>query len=327
MPEQIAEPSDTAVSIGRRYVNMWAFLGMHPTNADILRRLKSADDRQFGSNMDVCGTVSEEDSKTSSWDETHMVGIRSDIWNPSESELAKALSALQQRRREHHRRGIKRSGRLSERQREELEDRLKTDAHLSMDASDIEKRRLVLKLFKSTGQRIRWSGTIEEVTTREIHNSIGSNRAILSLTGLLPGYEYLTVIQQNHRTFRIPSIFTFSFYDEARQRMWYVSIKRKWLSIGADFLLESEGRRIGEIDGKLLGFGYNAYITVHEPSLAENRHFMDLVTLFASSVGYHRAMRRTLRRCLAAIKRGEANKHVVEDEEFWLLKNPRRRAA
>jgi len=90
---------------------MWSFLHMHPTNFDLLQRLKSADDRQFGANMDVCGTISERDLR-SDWEKTHVVGIRSDVW--------------------------------------------KSAGH----------RRLVLKLFKSTGERIRWAGTVEEITTR-----------------------------------------------------------------------------------------------------------------------------------------------------------------
>ena len=91
--------------------------------------------------------------------------------------------------------------------------------------------------------------------------------------------------------------------------------------------IESEGRSIGEIDGQLVGFGYNAYVTVTEPDLAGNGDFLDLVTLFAASVGYHRAMRRSLRRRVKAAIRGETYRHVVEDEEFWLLRNLRRRAA
>ena len=196
-----------------------------------------------------------------------------------------------------------------------------------MKVSDIEHRRLVMKMFKSTGERIRWTGTIEEITTREVHNSIGSRRAVLSLAVLLPGYEYLVMVQQNHRTCRIPSIFTFGFYAEDQDRMWYVDIKRKWFSFGADFAIESGGRKIGEIDGKLFGLGYNAYVRVHEPALAENRHFLDLLTLFATTVGYHRAMRRSVKRRVRAALSGRSFQHVVEHEEFWLLKNPRRLAA
>jgi hypothetical protein len=252
---------------------MWAFKSLSPSNIDLLQRLKSGDDRQFGTNMDVCGTISEQDLKTSDWDRTHIVGIRSDVWN--------------------------------------------SDKH----------RRLVMKMFKSTGKRIRWTGTVEEITTREVHNSMGSRRAVLSLAVLLPGYEYVVMVQQNHRTFRIPSIFTFSFYDEDADYVWYITLKRRWFSLGADFVIESGGRKIGYIDGKLIGFGYNAHIHVYEPVLAENRRFLDLLSLFAASVGYHRAMRRSVKQRVREIQSGKVPKHVVEDEEFWLLKNPRRRAA
>jgi hypothetical protein len=144
---------------------------------------------------------------------------------------------------------------------------------------------------------------------------------------MLPGYDYIVMVQQNHRTFRIPSIFTFCFFDEDQDQLWHISLKRKWFSFGADFSIESGGRKIGEIDGKLISFGYCAYIQVDEPTLADNRRFIDLLTLFATSVGYHRAMRRSIKRRIRAVNKGDTFHHVVEDEEFWLLKNPRRRAA
>ncbi len=86
--------------------------------------------------------------------------------------------------------------------------------------------------------------------------------------------------------------------------------------------MESAGQQIGEIDGKLIGFGYNAYLSVTEPSLAAHSDFLDLVTLFATSVGYHRAIRRSLKKRMAAAGQGDAVRHIIEDEEFWLLKKP-----
>jgi hypothetical protein len=306
---------------------MWAFLKMHPTNIDLLQRLKSADDRQFGANMDVCGSVSEKDSKTSDWTKTHIMGIRSDVWSPDKEEVEKTLGALKKTRRNQLRQEVQGSGRLSAEQADELDEKVDSDPLMAMKPSDVEHRRLVMKMFKTTGERIRWTGTIEEITTREVHNSIGSRRAVLSLAVILPGYEYMIAVQQNHRTCRIPSIFTFCFYDEKQERIWYIDIKRKWISIGADFSVESGGQKIGEIDGRLIGFGYNADVRVFEPTLAGNRHFVDLLTLFATTVGYHRAMRRSIKRRVRAAQAGGAFQHVVEDEEFWLLKNPRRRAA
>ena len=238
IPERMVGEMSAAA---RRYVDMWAFLGMHPTNIEILQRLKSADDRQFGSQMDVCGNVSQLDAKTGKWEPICLAGIRSDIWNPDKSELEKTLRTLHNQRREYHRRAIKKTGALSDRQQQRLSEQLSQDELLSLCVEDIEKRRLVMKLFRTTGQRIRWTGTLEEVTTREIHNSIGSRRAVLSMVAILPGYEYLTIVQENHRTFRIPPIYTFCFYDVKNMRTWYVSIKRKWFSIGADYVIESAG--------------------------------------------------------------------------------------
>jgi hypothetical protein len=313
--------------VANRFVDMWAFSKLHPTNVDFLQRLKSADDRQFGTNMDVCGSVSEQDSKTGDWEKTHIVGIRSDVWDPGKDELQSTLNSLRESRRDQVRQGIKKSGRLDAEQTDRLNRQLRHDPVMSMKVSDIEHRRLVMKMFKTTGDRIRWTGTVEEITTREVHNSIGSRRAVLSLAMLLPGYEYLVTVQQNHRTFRIPSIFTFCFHDEDQDRIRYVDIKRKWFSIGADFVIESGGRKIGEIDGRLIAFGYNADVQVYDSSLAGNRQFVDLLTLFATSVGYHRAMRRSIKRRVKAALSGGSFRHVVEDEEFWLLNNPTRRAA
>ena len=313
-------------SATRRYVDMWAFLGMHPSNLEILQQLKSADDRQFGANMDVCGTISELDPKTGQWNKTFMAGIRSDIWTPDKAELEKSLKAIHGRRAQKQR-GSNKSDRRGRDKNPQPADRLAEPAVEALSIDDIEKRRLVTKLFRTTGKNIRWVGTMEELTTREVHNSLGSKHPMLSLMAILSGHEYLTLVQQNHRTFRLPPIYTLCFHDERTKRTWYVNIKRKWFSIGADYVLESAGKKIGEIDGKLIGFGYNAYVTVTEPTLAANSDFMDLVTLFATTVGYHRAMRRSIRRRVAAARNGNSECHVIEDEELWLLKNPRRRAA
>ena len=57
----------------RRFVDMWLVPNMHPTNIEVLQKLKFADDRQFGTNMDVVGTVSEQDTKAGDWQKTHLV--------------------------------------------------------------------------------------------------------------------------------------------------------------------------------------------------------------------------------------------------------------
>jgi hypothetical protein len=188
-------------------------------------------------------------------------------------------------------------------------------------SDEIERRRLVLKLFKTTTERVRWCGTIEQVTTTEIHNSIGSNRSLLTLVVMLPRTEMVTYIQQNHRTFRIPSLFTLGFYDD--KRMWNLTLKRRWVSIGADFDVEADGETIGDLDGRLLSFGCDSYVNLDPHELAENWRFVDLLTLFTASVGYHKAMRKSVDRRVDAALTGNSHCHVVEDEELRLRHNGR----
>ncbi len=86
----------------RRYVDMWALPGIHPSNVEFLQKLKTADTNHFTTNMDVVGT------------------------------------------------------RLNGKQSKVLEGLLSDDDVMKMQSGDIQKRRLVLKLFKTTGTRVRW---------------------------------------------------------------------------------------------------------------------------------------------------------------------------
>ncbi|WP_417848344.1 hypothetical protein [Thalassoglobus sp.] len=310
-------------SFAHRYVDMWAFMGLHPTNIDLLQKLKKAEDQRFGANMDVCGTISEKNMKNGEWKQSHMVGIRTDIWNPDAAQQSSILNRLQSDRQAQLRKEIKRSGRLSQSQTKNLERQLERDPVNKMRPQDIENRRLVMKIFKTTGEQIRWTGSVEEMVTRELHNSLGVKRTILSFATNLQGYDYMTYMQENNRTFRIPSIFSFSYFDERLQKMWYLKIKRKWISIGADFVIEACNQQIGEIDGALIGLGYNAHVYMYEQTLAKDQKFLDLITLFTTTVGYHSAMRRSLKRRLKATQRGHCMQNIIEDEEFRLLRNPR----
>ncbi len=305
----------------RRYIDMWALPGMHPSNVEFLQKLKTADTNHFTTHMDTVGTVSEQDGESGKWQKTHLIGVRTDIWKPDAEEMTDALDVLQDRRRRELKKEIKRHGRLSAKQTELLDQQLAEDDVLKMQSGDIEKRRLVLKLFKTTGTRVQWCGTIEQVTTTEIHNSIGSNRNLLTMVVMLPRNDFVTYVQQNHRTFRIPAVFTFGFYDG--RRMWNLTLKRRWISLGADFDVEADGQSIGEVDGRVFSFGSDSYVDLDAHELSSNTQFVDLITLFTATTGYHRAMRRSVRRRVEAALAGRSHCHVIEDEELRLRHNGR----
>jgi len=303
-----------------RYVDMWGLPSLHPTNVELLQQLKTADTQHFTKNMDVVGTVSELNSE-STWDQTHLVGVRSDVWKPDQEELEKCLASLQKSRRTELKQSIKRSGRLNKKQSAILDKNIDQDAVMQLETCDIVRRRLVLKLFKTTGTRTRWCGTIEEVTTTEVHNSMGSSRSLLTMAVMLPGTEMVTSVQENRRAIRIPSVFTFSYFDGGR--IWNILLKQRWVSLGIDFDMQTEGKRIGMLDGTFATVGSDFYVNLSEHPLAEKTQFLDLLTLFASSVGYHKAMRRGVKRRIQADLAGESHRHVIEDEELRLRHNGR----
>lgn len=305
----------------RRYVDMWAVPGLHPTNVDLLQQLKTADTQHFTKNMDVVGTVSERDRHTDEWQKTHLVGIRNDIWKPAKAELNSTLERMQQQRQQELKQRIKRRGKLNNQQAEVLDQQVQACDIMQMSAGDLLKQRLVLKLFKTTGKRVRWCGTIEEITTTEIHNSMGSRRVLLSMAVMLPGSEQVTYVQQNHRTARIPGVFSFCFYDD--EQMWHLMVKRRWFSVGADFDVTANGKPLGKLDGKLFSLGADSYINLQSHALSEYTPFADLLTLFTASVGFHRAMRKSVRRRVKAVLAGTSASHVIDNEELRLRHNGR----
>jgi len=304
----------------RRYVDMWALPGIHPANIRLLQLLKSADSQHFTKGMEVIGTISEL-AADSGWVQSHLIGLRADVWKPGPQEVAKTLRAVKQQRRLWHRQHLRANGRLTAQQTAKLEESLAADHAWNLEPGELEARRLILKLFKNTGQTTRWCGTIEEVTSAEIHNSIGSRRNLVTLLVILPQTQHVTTIQENHRTFRFPAMFSFSYYDG--QRMWYIRLQQRWVSLGPDFDVYADGTHIGLLDGKLMCFGSDSYIDLENHPLVNDTRFIDLLTLFTASIGYHRAIRSSIRRRVTDTLRGLSHRHPLDPDEIRLRHNGR----
>lgn len=302
-----------------RYVDMWAVPGIHPTNSDFLQSFKMSDSSHFTRGMDVVGTISEEtDGK---WEKNFLIGIRTDIWKPDKSEVADTLKCLHEKRRRELKSEIKKNGRLNAKQQSQLQHQLEKDKIMQLQSDDIVQRRLVMKIFKTTGKRLNWSGTIEQITTQEVQNSIGSRRTLLSFALILPRQEMIVYLSQNHRTFSFTAVFTFSYYCDGR--MWPVCLQQRWGSLTPDYEVLVDGQRIGFIKGVLFAMGSDSYVELYDHQLAEDSGFDDLLTLFAASIGFHKSMSRSVKRRVAACKSGEWQKCLVEDEELKIYKNGR----
>ena len=312
--------SDSQSTVVNRYVDMWAVPGVHPTNSDFLQSYKMADSQHFTRGMDVVGTVSEQD-KDGEWEKCFLIGIRTDIWKPDAKEVADTLSNLHEKRRRELKKEIKKSGRLNAKQKSQLQKQMEEDKIIKMQCDDIEQRRLVLKTFKTDGKRLNWAGTIEQITTKELQHSIGSRRVLLSFALILPRYDFVIHLTQNHRTFSFTSIFTFSYY--CGKRMWPVCLRQCWGSIAPDYEILVDGKRVGFVNGVLFAMGSDSYVELYEHDLCNESKFMELMTLFAASIGYHKSMRRSVKRRIAACKAGDWEKCLIEDEELRIYKNGR----
>ena len=303
-----------------RYVDMWAVPGIHPTNSDFLQSYKLADSSQFTRGMDVVGTVSVQ-QKDSGWDKECLIGMRTDIWKPDGKEVADTLRNLHEKRRTELKKEIKKNGRMDAKQKSKHQKALEEDKIIQMQCDDIEQRRLVLKLFKTTGKRMNWCGTIEQLTTQEMPVSIGSKKILLSMAVILPRHEYIIRLQQNHRTFSIKGVFSFSYYFEGR--MWPVCLRQRWGSIVPDFEILVDEQRIGYVNGVLFAMGSDSYVELNDHVLSRDSKFADLLTLFAASIGYHKSMRKSIKRRIAACKAGQWQKCILDDEELTIYKNGR----
>lgn len=309
--------SDLALN---RYVDMWAVPGIHPTNSEFLQSYKMADTQQFTRGMDVVGTISEQDQE-GSWDQNCLIGIRTDIWKPDQNEVSDTLKNLREKRRKQLKKVIKKSGKLNARQESKLQEQLEQDKIMKLQCDDIEQRRLVLKLFRTGGKRLNWCGTLEQLVTNEMQNSLGSKRPLLSFAVILPRYEYIIRFTQNHRSIFASKVFSFSYFYDGR--MYPVCLCQRWGSIVPDYQILVDDERIGFVNGVMFAMGSDSYVELYHHKLSKDKKFADLLSLFASSIGYHSAMRRSIKRRITACKSGEWQKCLVDSDELSIYKNGR----
>ena len=302
-----------------RYVDMWAVPGIHPTNSEFLKSFRLADTPQFTRGMDVVGTVS--DQNNGSWEKSYLIGIRTDIWKPDGKEVQDTLKNLHEKRRSELKKEIKKHGRLDARQKSKHQKELERDKIMQLQCDDIEQRRLVMKLFKTTGKRLNWCGTIEQLTTQEMPYSIGSKKVLLTLAIILPRHEYIIRIQQNHRTFSFVNVFSFSYLCEGR--MWPVCLRQRFGSIVPDYEILVDQQRIGFVNGVVFAMGSDSYVELSDHELNRDSKFVDMLTLFAASIGYHKSMRKSIKRRIAACKAGDWQKCILDDDELTIYKNGR----
>jgi hypothetical protein len=90
-----------------------------------------------------------------------------------------------------------------------------------------------------------------------------------------------------------------------------------------DFDVQCDGQSIVEIDGRSFSFCADRYLDVDAGELSQCSGFVDLMTLFMASVGYCRALRKSVDRHVKSMLSGQGHRQVVCDEELRLRHNGR----
>ena len=90
-----------------------------------------------------------------------------------------------------------------------------------------------------------------------------------------------------------------------------------------DYEILVDSVRIGFVNGLVFAMGSDSYVELYDHKLSQVTGFIDLITLFAATIGYHKAMRRSVKRRVAACQSGDWQKCLIEDEELKIFKNGR----
>ncbi|THB68100.1 MAG: hypothetical protein D6E12_07190 [Desulfovibrio sp.] len=322
-----AEISQDRTPRRQLFLDLWALVKHNPVNIDLLNKLRTGEDRQFGSDMDVMGKIFEEpvlDSKEKR-KETGLMGIRTPLWKPSKDDRTQTLTRMQKQREKDMRKEIKPGGgRLNAEQQRTFEALSARDEVLLAKPDNVDSGRLVIKLFANTGKDISWKGTIEELTMQEMHQSFGRRRTRMSFACIIPGYEYVAYIEQHHPFWALMPTFSFGYWDDATGTVRAITMRQKLVSFGVDFTVFAEGRRVAYIDGKLISVGHNSRITIHDEVLAKDKVFADILLLFTATAGFHKEIRKRIKRRMLGLSGKRTNLYVVDRDELWLMKNPRR---
>lgn len=198
-------------------------------------------------------------------------------------------------------------------------------------------QRFVLRMFNCENDSYKWDGSLEEMPSREVSNTLKKEEPLKTFCVFLRTKEevpFATLIEEGAEeiaklgflTWRRPAMFAFSYYQKDTERMWQIVLRRRIFCLGTDFKVMAGKRYVGEIDGKILRWGTDSQVRVIDPELENDEAFMHILCLFAASIGFHKQINKSIKR-----QTHEAAHHGFitmnrECPELGLLKHSRREA-
>ncbi|NWF95857.1 MAG: hypothetical protein HXY34_06910 [Candidatus Thorarchaeota archaeon] len=185
------------------------------------------------------------------------------------------------------------------------------------------KRRLVVKMFSSSGQ---WIASAEEMVADEYANSVASEMPLVSFAVLTKDTEIVTHVRQLRRG--VASTESYSFHMPGPDGTFEVfNIEGKRATAGDDFrvMLLSGSVEVAQIDSKFGDIGGEFVVSVNDRILAENDQFCRILQCFSLIIRYRKDIRERIQRSLDMLTHGKA-KPKQHRYELSLFINPRRLA-
>jgi len=186
-------------------------------------------------------------------------------------------------------------------------------------------RRIVIKTFSALtkgGGGGRWTGSIEQSLTESLVLSAGERDPLPAFIVNVPGYDFLIRIVRAHT--RAGARYVFPLIDEKTNQTRIFEISASRMTLGSDFNVKevATGKKVADIDGKLLDLGGKWKIRLKDKKLYDNRVFRRILILFACATKWLPEANETLKKLLKGIKKGY--KFNPTGHEISLFRNPRR---
>lgn len=181
-------------------------------------------------------------------------------------------------------------------------------------------RRLVIKLFTD---KLNWRASLDLMLARSLQLSQGAGGVpVPAFSANVARHDQ--VIQLERSAYKLPFIpewFSLFVLNDEGEAQFY-TIRRKWISIGADYRVHDQcGRKIGKLDGRVVNLG-GAWLVELDEAHAKGP-LEHALTLFCAMLRFNRDARNHVKGLADALCEYEGGVKI-ERQEQDLYMNPRR---
>ncbi|MFX1294441.1 MAG: hypothetical protein ACFFD2_06250 [Promethearchaeota archaeon] len=182
--------------------------------------------------------------------------------------------------------------------------------------------RLVIRYFNENGN---WEGSIEQDTIQGLMLSTAYKEDIPIFRIFISGNRHIFTMQKLEKSAGSDEVILPIILEKAGKKMVCVAFDRRRLTMGTDwrvFLLSDHDRTIADLDSKKLDIGGKTYINIYDPTLIENKTFVNSLILFTALIKFWDQVKKSLKEAYKKYRKNEFE-FKPSHNEIELLENPR----